>query len=103
MTYSGAMTPDRVLWVYIVLLVVGGLVGWLKAGSKVSLIVSVLFAAALSACAMGWITLPLGPDLLLIVLLLLFGWRLLQSKKFMPSGLMLALTVVALALRHWRW
>lgn len=97
------MTPDRVLWVYIVLLVVGGLVGWLKAGSKVSLVVSVLFAAALSACALGWIHFPWGPDLLLVCLLLVFGWRLLKSKKFMPSGLMLALTVVALALRHWRW
>lgn len=97
------MTPDRVLWVYIVLLVVGGLVGWLKAGSKVSLVVSVLFAAALIACALGWLQLPLGPDLLLVALLLVFGWRLLKSKKFMPSGLMLALTVVALALRHWRW
>jgi uncharacterized membrane protein (UPF0136 family) len=36
-------------------------------------------------------------------LLLLFGWRLLKSKQFMPSGLMLTVTVLALALRHWRW
>lgn len=97
------MTPDKVLWVYIVLLVVGGLIGWLKAGSKMSLVVSVLFAAALSACAMGWVRLPWGADLLLVGLLLLFGWRLLKSKRFVPSGLMLTLTVVALALRHWRW
>lgn len=97
------MTPDKVLWVYIVLLVVGGLIGWLKAGSKISLVVSVLFAAALGACAMGWVRLPWGPDLLLVGLLLLFGWRLLKSKRFVPSGLMLTLTVVALALRHWRW
>ncbi|MEJ5238302.1 TMEM14 family protein [Limisphaera sp. VF-2] len=97
------MTPDKVLWVYIVLLVVGGLIGWLKAGSKISLVVSVVFAAALSACAMGWVQLPWGPDLLLVCLLLLFAWRLLKSKQFMPSGLMLTLTVVALALRHWRW
>lgn len=85
------------------LLVVGGLVGWLKAGSKISLVVSVLFAAALSACAMGWVRVPLGPDLLLVILLLLFGWRLLKTKHFMPSGLMLTITVLALALRHWRW
>ncbi|MCX7865578.1 MAG: TMEM14 family protein [Limisphaera sp.] len=97
------MTPDKVLWVYIVLLVVGGLIGWLKAGSKISLVVSVVFAAALSACAMGWVQLPWGADLLLVCLLLLFAWRLLKSKQFMPSGLMLTLTVVALALRHWRW
>jgi uncharacterized membrane protein (UPF0136 family) len=97
------MTPDKILWIYIVLLVVGGLVGWLKAGSKISLVVSVLFATGLSVCAMGWVQVPLGPDLLLLCLLLLFGWRLLKSKQFMPSGLMLTVTVLALALRHWRW
>ncbi|MCS7090083.1 MAG: TMEM14 family protein [Verrucomicrobiota bacterium] len=97
------MTPDRVLWVYIVLLVAGGLVGWLKAGSKVSLVVSLLFAVALSACALNWLRLPLGPDLLLLCLILLFGWRLLKTKNFMPAGLMLIVTTIALALRHWSW
>ena len=41
-----AMNPTTVLWTYIVLLVAGGLVGFLKAGSKASLITSVSFAAA---------------------------------------------------------
>ena len=38
---------NTVLWIYIVLLLVGGLIGFLKAGSKVSLISSSVFAAAL--------------------------------------------------------
>ena len=37
----------KVLWVYIVLLLVGGLIGFLKAKSKVSLISSTVFAAIL--------------------------------------------------------
>ena len=37
----------KVLWIYIVLLLVGGLIGFLKAKSKVSLITSAVFAALL--------------------------------------------------------
>ena len=42
------MNPQTVLWIYIILLVIGGLIGFLKAGSKASLIASVSFAALLS-------------------------------------------------------
>jgi len=42
---------NLVLWIYIVLLLVGGLIGFLKAGSKVSLITSAGFAAALAVAA----------------------------------------------------
>ena len=97
------MKPDHVLWIYIVLLVVGGLIGFLKANSKVSLITSVTAAALLSLCATRIIFQPYVADIILAVLLVLFGWRLTQSKKFMPSGLMLVLTVAALGLRHIRF
>src|SRR5437667_17421 len=46
------------LWIYIVLLVIGGLIGFLKAKSRVSLIMSVAFASALSCCALGIIFRP---------------------------------------------
>lgn len=94
------MRPDVVLWVYIVLLVVGGLIGFLKAKSKASLITAVSAAALLTLAARGIIFQPYMVDIILAVLLVLFGWRLTQSKKFMPSGLMLLLTVAALGLRH---
>ena len=90
---------NTVLWVYIVLLVVGGMIGFLKAKSKVSLIMSVSFAALLSLCATGVIA-PIVADILLAALLVVFGIRLTKTKKFMPSGMMLILTLVALALRH---
>ena len=94
------MTPVSILWIYIVLLVAGGLAGFLKAGSKMSLIMSLAFAAALSLCAIGVIRPILLADILLLVLLIFFGWRFAKGRKFMPAGLMTLLTIVALALRH---
>lgn len=97
------MTPNKILWIYIVLLVVGGLIGLLKGKSKVSLILSVIFAALLSLCAAGIIFQPYVADILLALLLVVFGMRLAKTRKFMPSGLMLVLTLAALALRHIRF
>ena len=94
------MTPQTVLWIYIVLLVAGGLVGYLKARSKASLITSLLFAVGLSLCATGIITYRYAADVLLMLLLVFFGWRFSKGKKFMPGGLMSILSAVALALRH---
>jgi uncharacterized membrane protein (UPF0136 family) len=94
------MHPHTVLWIYIVLLVLGGLMGFLKAKSQVSLIMSVAFAAALSLCAAGVIFQPYVADILLAALLVVFGLRLVKTKKFMPAGLMLVITVLALVLRH---
>jgi len=89
-----------ILWIYIVLLVVGGLIGFLKAKSQVSLIMSCAFAAALSLCALGIIFQPYVADILLAALLVVFAMRLGKTKKFMPSGMMLVITLVALVLRH---
>jgi uncharacterized membrane protein (UPF0136 family) len=36
----------------------------------------------------------------LLGLLVVFAWRLTKSKKFMPGGLLLLLTILALALPH---
>ena len=96
------MNPTTVLWVYIVLLVAGGLVGFLKAGSKASLIASAGFAAALILCAIGVIFQPHVADIILAVLLVFFAMRLAKTKKFMPNGVMVVLTIGTLALRHWR-
>jgi|SRR5436190_1224059 len=94
------MTATKILWIYIVLLVIGGLIGFLKGKSKVSLIMSVCFAAALSLCAARIIFQPYVADILLAVLLIVFAMRLAKTKKFMPAGLMLVVTLAALVLRH---
>ena len=101
--YSAAntiMNSTKILWVYIVLLVIGGLIGFLKAKSQVSLIMSVAFAALLSLCAAGVVFQPYVADILLAALLVVFGIRLTKTRKFMPAGLMLVLTIATLALRH---
>lgn len=92
-----------VLWIYIVLLVIGGLIGFLKAASKVSLIMSVAFAAALSLCATKVLYVSHLVDILLAALLIVFALRLAKTRKFMPAGLMLVLTIAALALPHLRF
>jgi len=94
------LNSSIVLWVYVVLLLLGGLIGFFKAGSKVSLITSAASASVLILCAIRVIFYPYVADIVLAVLLVVFAIRLSKTKKFMPSGLMLVLTVVALALRH---
>jgi uncharacterized membrane protein (UPF0136 family) len=90
-----------ILWIYIILLLVGGMVGFFKAKSHVSLIMSVAFAVLLILTTL--FAEPLSrqmADILMAALLIVFTIRLVKTKKFMPSGLMLILTVAALALRH---
>lgn len=94
------MTPTVILWIYIVLLVSGGLMGLLKAGSKVSLFTSLAFAAVLSLCAMNVIQGRHIADYILLGLLFVFGARFAKSRQFMPMGLMTVATIVTLALRQ---
>src|SRR6266700_37177 len=97
------MTPNRILWVYIVVLVAGGLVGLLKANSKISLIMSLAFAAALALCATDIVQVPRLADIILIFLVVFFVLRFAKSKKFVPAGLMSVLTAATLAWRHWAY
>ena len=96
--------PTKVLWVYIVLLLAGGLVGFFKAKSKVSLILSSVFAALLVLTTLrGVFQLSFANNLanvIMAVLLVVFAVRLAKTKKFMPAGLLLVITIVAMALRN---
>jgi uncharacterized membrane protein (UPF0136 family) len=94
------MTPTTsviILWVYIVLLLAGGLMGFIKAKSKISLITSALFGVLLALCATGVIRPFYIADILVGLLLLVFGIRFAKGRKFMPSGLMLGLSAAVLA------
>jgi uncharacterized membrane protein (UPF0136 family) len=94
-------TSEVVLWVYVGLLAVGGLIGFFKAGSKVSLMMSAAFALLLVLCILKVLPLPWLAEILLGVLLAVFAMRLFKTGNFMPSGLMLAVTACALVLRLW--
>ncbi|HTI69082.1 MAG TPA: TMEM14 family protein [Candidatus Limnocylindria bacterium] len=87
---------STVLWVYVVLLFVGGLIGFLKGKSKISLISSTAFAIPLAFVAAGTFRLEIGYGLL-GALVLLFFWRWRKSGSFMPAGMLFFLTAVVLA------
>ncbi len=97
------MNPRTVLWVYIILLVVGGLIGFLKAKSKISLVTSAVAATLLVLTTVGIFAPGVGSavaDIIMAALLVVFAIRLTKTRKFMPSGIMLVITLAALALRH---
>lgn len=81
------------LWIFIALLVAGGLMGFLKAKSKASLIASMGSAIPLALVALGqWPgTVAVG---VLIVLQAVFFIRLRKTGKFMPSGMLLGVSVL---------
>ncbi len=89
------MTPNTVLWIYIGLLVIGGIIGYLKAKSQVSLITSLVFAGLLALCAVR-LFVPGVEYALLGLLLVVFCIRFVKTKKFMPSGMLMSLTIVTL-------
>jgi uncharacterized membrane protein (UPF0136 family) len=98
---------NLVFWIYIVLLLVGGLIGFFKAKSKVSLITSAVAAALLVLTRAPGIFQPAFArwfaNAIMAALLVVFAIRLAKTKKFIPSGLMLLLTILALALRNIRF
>jgi uncharacterized membrane protein (UPF0136 family) len=82
------------LGVYGLLLIVGGVTGYVKAGSKPSLIAGLasglvaVLSAGLSA-AMTSVKLGFGLGLTLaVIMIMFFGSRFGRSRKFMPSGLL---------------
>lgn len=90
------------LGIYALLLGIGGLMGYLKAGSRPSLIAGSISAlAALVALGLSaadhQLGVPLGL-LLSITLFVLFGYRYAaKTRKFMPSGLLAIASLIVLA------
>jgi uncharacterized membrane protein (UPF0136 family) len=94
------MRPETILWIYIVLLVIGGLIGFLKAKSKISLLTSVVFAIVLGICAMDYVRIEWAWGILSF-LALFFLIRFLKTKKFMPGGMMTLLTFITIIAVVW--
>lgn len=88
------MKWQTVVWIYTALLIVGGVIGFVKAGSKISLIASVLFAVPLVlTLTMRW---PAKVAVItLAVHFLYFASSYARKKKFMPGGLLALASLAA--------
>ncbi len=98
-------TPALVILIYAAILVIGGFVGWRLSGSRISLTASLISAALLSFAYRLSRTSP-GPGYLMgtiitVGLAVMFTLRFRKTKKFMPSGMLLALSVIVLAFLLW--
>jgi len=93
------MNPfDLVLWGYSGLMLVGGLIGFLQAGSRVSLIASIVFALPFVLAAVDVFGVKASSQVARVwmqVLLVLFFCRWWQKRRFMPSGLMALASLIA--------
>jgi uncharacterized membrane protein (UPF0136 family) len=89
---------NTVLWVYIALLIVGGLMGFIKGKSRISLISSTIFAVVLALVAMGTIPSRYVAIGIVAFLLVFFGARFMRSKKVMPAGMMSVVSLIVLIL-----
>ena len=89
--------------VYGVLMLLGGIFGFIKAGSKVSLIMGIISGILIF---LGVVFLERGQysagravlAFTSFILSGIFALRLLKTRKFMPSGMLLALSLIASAL-----
>lgn len=99
-------TEDIIFWSYDILLIIGGLIGFYKSGSKASLITSAVAAALLILTRLPGVFQPaFGRGLSNVImagLIVVFAWRLTKTKKFIPNGLMMVLTIVVLFLLNFR-
>ena len=94
------MNASTVVWIYAAQIVAGGLMGFLKARSKASLIMSVACALPLVLTALGRWPL-LAAELVAGFLLVFFGIRYAKSKKIMPGGMMAGASLITLGLLLW--
>jgi len=96
------MTVVDVFAVYGVLLLIEAVVTYRRTGGKHSLIAGVLSAAlALAAAVLVHFRVPIGASVGLGVILAMvgvFGSRCLKTKTFMPAGIMLGVSAIALGI-----
>jgi uncharacterized membrane protein (UPF0136 family) len=85
---------------YGVLAIIGGIMGYAQAKSKISLIAGCGCGALLILSAISPLPEPawglIAASVVTVILLIAFVMRLIKTRKFMPAGLMLILGVPAL-------
>jgi uncharacterized membrane protein (UPF0136 family) len=87
------------IWVYGVMMMLGGAIGFMKVGSKASLISGVGFGLALLASGFGVWNGSYNSIVVAVViaalLVVVFAIRFAKTRRFMPAGMLAILSVVA--------
>jgi uncharacterized membrane protein (UPF0136 family) len=88
--------PVLLLYIYGVLLILGGLMGYIKAKSVPSLVAGGVCGviALLLGYYYTWYFAPHAAFLLALLLIFMMGRRYLNSRKFMPAGLIVILSII---------
>lgn len=90
------------LYIYAALLIFGGLIGYKKAGSKISLFMGIASGIIVfSGCLLIKSNPSTGFLIILVTAAILttaFAIRLKKTKKFMPSGLLIIVSLIALVI-----
>ena len=96
------MTVVDVFGVYGVLLLIEAVITYRRTGGKHSLIAGLLSATlALTAAVLVYLQVPIGASVGLGVMLAMagvFGSRCMKTKTFMPAGIMLGVSAIALGI-----
>jgi uncharacterized membrane protein (UPF0136 family) len=90
------------IWIYGVIMILGGIMGFIKVGSKASLISGVGMGVALLVSGYGvWNS---SHDSLVVavviaaLLVVIFAIRYAKTKRFMPGGMLAILSLLAVAI-----
>jgi uncharacterized membrane protein (UPF0136 family) len=87
------------VWVYGVIMILGGIGGFVRVGSKASLISGVGFGLVLLVSGLGvWQgsqSCLVAAEVIALLLLVLFAIRYAKKRRFMPAGMLAVLSLVA--------
>jgi len=93
-------TTAMVVWVYAVVMAVGGVFGYLKVHSKASLIAGLGFGLVLLASGYGvWLGLPqslVASAVIAALLIVIFAVRVIKTRRLVPAGILALLSVATL-------
>ncbi len=94
---DGSFYIIMILWVYIAMLIAGGMVGFIKAGSKASIIASTVLAVPLVAVNLGYLPMQVAWVVIGMVSAI-FAVRFAKTRKPMPAIPMIVASAVVLTL-----
>jgi uncharacterized membrane protein (UPF0136 family) len=87
------------IWVYGVMMILGGVMGYVRVGSKASLLSGVGLGLGLLASGYGaWRgsgNSVVAAEIIALLLLVLFAIRYAKKRRFMPAGMLAVLSLVA--------